>query len=221
MTASAAELLGWDDIARRDLPWPNPGVTAWQILVSEFMLQQTPVARVQPSGSTGWRVGPCHRPRPPRAWPTCCGPGASRAHVGVLGSDHRLALVQPFQRRHTDAAALTAQITTLGYRSSDKTVRRVPAAVPRNPHRATAGAGRAHRPAGPRLTDPPPRSPHRRRPPPAQTDPRPQRGTDSGHANLEPILTPASISDSKNVGLAGTVCLGTNSTGHWSSRESA
>jgi hypothetical protein len=49
MTASAAELLGWDDIARRDLPWPNPGVTAWQILVSEFMLQQTPVARVQPS----------------------------------------------------------------------------------------------------------------------------------------------------------------------------
>jgi hypothetical protein len=56
MTASAAELLGWDDIARRDLPWPNPGVTAWQILVSEFMLQQTPVARVQPSGSTGWRV---------------------------------------------------------------------------------------------------------------------------------------------------------------------
>ena len=122
MTASAAELLGWDDIARRDLPWPNPGVTAWQILVSEFMVQQTPVARVQPSGSTGWRVGPCHRPRPPRAWPTRCGPGASRAHVGVLGSDHRLALVQPFQRRHTDAAALTAQITTLGYRSSDKTV---------------------------------------------------------------------------------------------------
>ena len=71
----------------RDLPWPNPGVTAWQILVSEFMLQQTPVARVQPSGSTGWRVGPCHRPRPPRAWPMCCGPGASWAHVGVLGSD--------------------------------------------------------------------------------------------------------------------------------------
>jgi hypothetical protein len=27
MTASAAELLGWDDIARRDLPWRNPGVS--------------------------------------------------------------------------------------------------------------------------------------------------------------------------------------------------
>jgi hypothetical protein len=42
----------------------------------------------------------------------------------VLGSDHRLALVQLFQRWQTAAAALTAQITTLGYRGSDKTVRR-------------------------------------------------------------------------------------------------
>ncbi len=48
MTVSAAELLGWYDVARRDLPWREPGVTAWQILVSEFMLQQTPVSRVQP-----------------------------------------------------------------------------------------------------------------------------------------------------------------------------
>jgi adenine-specific DNA glycosylase len=40
MTVSAAELLGWYDVARRDLPWREPGVIAWQILVSEFMLQQ-------------------------------------------------------------------------------------------------------------------------------------------------------------------------------------
>ena len=46
MTVSAAELLGWYDVARRDLSWREPGVTAWQILVSEFMLQQTPVSRV-------------------------------------------------------------------------------------------------------------------------------------------------------------------------------
>ncbi|BBX99408.1 A/G-specific adenine glycosylase [Mycobacterium lacus] len=39
-------LLGWYDRSRRDLPWREPGVSAWQILVSEFMLQQTPVARV-------------------------------------------------------------------------------------------------------------------------------------------------------------------------------
>jgi A/G-specific adenine glycosylase len=42
------ELLRWYDHAQRDLPWRRPGVTAWQILVSEFMLQQTPVSRVEP-----------------------------------------------------------------------------------------------------------------------------------------------------------------------------
>lgn len=48
MTIDAAELVGWYGHARRDLPWRENGVTAWQILVSEFMLQQTPVARVEP-----------------------------------------------------------------------------------------------------------------------------------------------------------------------------
>jgi A/G-specific adenine glycosylase len=42
----ANELLGWYDRSQRDLPWREPGVSAWQILVSEFMLQQTPVSRV-------------------------------------------------------------------------------------------------------------------------------------------------------------------------------
>jgi len=44
----AYELLGWYRTAQRDLPWRAPDVTAWQILVSEFMLQQTPVSRVEP-----------------------------------------------------------------------------------------------------------------------------------------------------------------------------
>ncbi|HEY3994519.1 MAG TPA: A/G-specific adenine glycosylase [Mycobacterium sp.] len=44
----ADELLEWYSRARRDLPWREPGVSAWQILVSEFMLQQTPVSRVLP-----------------------------------------------------------------------------------------------------------------------------------------------------------------------------
>ena len=48
MTVCPDELLDWYDRARRDLPWRDPGVSAWQILVSEFMLQQTPVARVLP-----------------------------------------------------------------------------------------------------------------------------------------------------------------------------
>ncbi|MGV0993489.1 MAG: A/G-specific adenine glycosylase [Mycobacterium sp.] len=48
MTVRSAEIIEWYGEARRDLPWRAPGVTAWQILVSEFMLQQTPVARVAP-----------------------------------------------------------------------------------------------------------------------------------------------------------------------------
>jgi len=44
----AGDLVAWYGRAARDLPWRAPGVSAWQILVSEFMLQQTPVARVAP-----------------------------------------------------------------------------------------------------------------------------------------------------------------------------
>lgn len=38
----------WYATAARDLPWRRPGVSAWAVMVSEFMLQQTPVARVKP-----------------------------------------------------------------------------------------------------------------------------------------------------------------------------
>lgn len=48
MSIPADELVGWYRRAARDLPWRNPQVSAWQIMVSEFMLQQTPVARVEP-----------------------------------------------------------------------------------------------------------------------------------------------------------------------------
>ena len=48
MTIPADDLIEWFARTRRELPWREPGVTAWQILVSEFMLQQTPVARVAP-----------------------------------------------------------------------------------------------------------------------------------------------------------------------------
>jgi A/G-specific adenine glycosylase len=44
----SAELLRWYEQAQRDLPWRRADVTPWQILVSEFMLQQTPVTRVEP-----------------------------------------------------------------------------------------------------------------------------------------------------------------------------
>ena len=41
-------LLAWYRGNARDLPWRRPGFGAWGTLVSEFMLQQTPVARVIP-----------------------------------------------------------------------------------------------------------------------------------------------------------------------------
>lgn len=39
---------GWFSEAARDLPWRRPEATPWGIMVSEFMLQQTPVVRVLP-----------------------------------------------------------------------------------------------------------------------------------------------------------------------------
>jgi A/G-specific adenine glycosylase len=41
-------VVDWYASAARDLPWRQPGVDAWAVLVSEVMLQQTPVARVEP-----------------------------------------------------------------------------------------------------------------------------------------------------------------------------
>jgi A/G-specific adenine glycosylase len=48
VTVDSTELIRWYDREQRDLPWRRPGVTPWQVLVSEFMLQQTPVSRVEP-----------------------------------------------------------------------------------------------------------------------------------------------------------------------------
>ncbi len=45
----AAPLLGWYARHARDLPWRRPGASAWSVLVSEIMLQQTPVSRVLPA----------------------------------------------------------------------------------------------------------------------------------------------------------------------------
>jgi len=43
-----APILEWYDAHARDLPWRRPSASAWSVLVSEFMLQQTPVSRVLP-----------------------------------------------------------------------------------------------------------------------------------------------------------------------------
>lgn len=41
-------VLGWYDDHARELPWRGASASAWSVMVSEFMLQQTPVARVLP-----------------------------------------------------------------------------------------------------------------------------------------------------------------------------
>lgn len=60
MSEPAAVATRWYDENARDLPWREPGVGAWAILVSEIMLQQTPVVRVLPA----WRAWLARWPRP-------------------------------------------------------------------------------------------------------------------------------------------------------------
>jgi A/G-specific adenine glycosylase len=45
----AAAILQWYGSHARDLPWRRPGAGPWAVLVSEIMLQQTPVSRVLPA----------------------------------------------------------------------------------------------------------------------------------------------------------------------------
>src|SRR3954463_10567002 len=51
-TPDGAELhrpvISWFDVHARDLPWRRPEAGSWGVMVSEFMLQQTPVSRVLP-----------------------------------------------------------------------------------------------------------------------------------------------------------------------------
>jgi len=43
-----SQVIDWYDTHARSLPWRQPSADAWAVLVSEVMLQQTPVARVVP-----------------------------------------------------------------------------------------------------------------------------------------------------------------------------
>jgi A/G-specific adenine glycosylase len=58
--AAGEAIVDWYATAARDLPWRRPGVDAWAVLVSEVMLQQTPVARVEPV----WREWMARWPTP-------------------------------------------------------------------------------------------------------------------------------------------------------------
>jgi len=56
----ADDAIQWYDANARDLPWRQPGTSAWAVLVSEVMLQQTPVVRVEPA----WRSWMTRWPTP-------------------------------------------------------------------------------------------------------------------------------------------------------------
>ena len=73
-------ILAWYDEHARDLPWRGAAASPWSVMVSEFMLQQTPVARVLP----GARGVAASAGRPRRAWPPR--PPARRSGCGAASA---------------------------------------------------------------------------------------------------------------------------------------
>ncbi|MEV4380989.1 A/G-specific adenine glycosylase [Streptosporangium sp. NPDC049644] len=89
-------VLDWYAGNARDLPWRAPGASPWSILVSEIMLQQTPVVRVLPVW-TEWM----------ERWPTPASlaaeaPGEAVRHWGRLGYPRRALNLHACARAITD-----------------------------------------------------------------------------------------------------------------------
>ncbi len=97
MSIRAPELVEWYRRERRDLPWRAAGVSAWQILVSEFMLQQTPVARVAPIW-LDWVA----------RWPTPSATAAASA-ADVLRAWGKLGYPRRAKRLHECATVIAAE----------------------------------------------------------------------------------------------------------------
>jgi A/G-specific adenine glycosylase len=76
-------LVDWFAHAARDLPWRRPDTDPWAVLVSEVMLQQTPVARVEPV----WREWMARWPAP--ADLAAASPGEVIRAWGKLGYPRR------------------------------------------------------------------------------------------------------------------------------------
>jgi A/G-specific adenine glycosylase len=93
----STELLRWYEHEQRDLPWRRPGVSPWQVLVSEFMLQQTPVARVEPI----WLAWVAR-------WPTPSATAAASA-ADVLRAWGKLGYPRRAKRLHECALAIAGE----------------------------------------------------------------------------------------------------------------
>ena len=90
-------MLQWYDEHARDLPWRRPTATAWGVLVSELMLQQTPVARVLPV-YTAWM----------ERWPTPASLATS-AVGDAIRAWGRLGYPRRATRLHAAATVIAAQ----------------------------------------------------------------------------------------------------------------
>jgi A/G-specific adenine glycosylase len=93
----AAPILRWYGAHARDLPWRGPGTSAWAVLVSEVMLQQTPVARVLPA-YRAWLA----------RWPTPADLAAA-APADVLRQWGRLGYPRRALRLHATAQLIVAR----------------------------------------------------------------------------------------------------------------
>ena len=90
-------ILTWYDDHARDLPWRRPDATPWAIMVSEFMLQQTPVERVLGP----WRVWL-------ERWPTPAAQAAASAGDAVRAWG-RLGYPRRALRLHQAAQMITQE----------------------------------------------------------------------------------------------------------------
>ena len=112
-TDLADEISAWFRAEARDLPWRRPGTTPWGVLVSEFMLQQTPVARVEPVWTdwmARWPVPSALAAAPRadvlRAWGKLGYPRRAIRLHDAAGRDRRAARRRgPVRRRHAGGAA--------------------------------------------------------------------------------------------------------------------
>jgi A/G-specific adenine glycosylase len=86
--------IAWYDDHARDLPWRRPEATPWSVMVSEFMLQQTPVVRVLPVHEA-WM----------RTWPTPADLAAVSSGEAVRAWG-RLGYPRRAQRLHAAAVAI-------------------------------------------------------------------------------------------------------------------
>ena len=116
--------MTWYDAHARDLPWRRPGTTPWEVLVSEVMSQQTPVARVVPAWQEWMRrwPGPAELAQAPtaavlRVWGRLgyprralrlieCARSVVEQHGGVLPDDLDALLALPGVGEYTAGAVL-------------------------------------------------------------------------------------------------------------------